>query len=67
MRRSKPLEGGPDCPRAILTGSLHHWEAPLVGLAEAHRVLRAGGYGLIRGLVRHMLEPVVRDIRTRFV
>jgi SAM-dependent methyltransferase len=67
MPRSKALEGGHDCPRVISTGSLHHWEAPLAGLTEAHRVLRAGGYALIYGLVRHLPEPVVRDVRTRFV
>jgi ubiquinone/menaquinone biosynthesis C-methylase UbiE len=52
--------------RVISTGSLHHWEAPLAGLAEAHRVLRAGGYNLIYDLVRHMPEPVARDVRARF-
>jgi ubiquinone/menaquinone biosynthesis C-methylase UbiE len=52
--------------RAISTGSLHHWEAPLAGLAEAHRVLRDGGYALIYDLVRRMPEPVVRKVRTQF-
>ena len=52
--------------RVISTGSLHHWEAPLAGLAEAHRVLTDGGYALIYDLVRHMPEPVVREVRARF-
>ncbi len=60
-----PFAGG-TFDRVISTGSLHHWKAPLAGLAEAHRVLRDGGYALIYDLVRHMPEPVVRDVRARF-
>jgi ubiquinone/menaquinone biosynthesis C-methylase UbiE len=52
--------------RVISTGSLHHWKTPLAGLAEAHRVLREGGYALIYDLVRRMPKSQTTEIRNQF-
>ncbi len=60
-----PFEDGAfDC--IVSTGSLHHWKAPLVGLAEAYRVLRAGGYALVYDLVRNMPPEVAKEVRAWF-
>jgi ubiquinone/menaquinone biosynthesis C-methylase UbiE len=52
--------------RVVSTGSLHHWKAPLAGLAEAYRVLTSGGYALVYDLVRNMPPPVAKEIRAQF-
>ena len=52
--------------RVLSTGSFHHWKSPLGCLAEAHRILKVGGYALIYDLVRRMPETVERNVRTQF-
>ena len=52
--------------RVVSTGSLHHWKEPLRALAEAHRVLRPGGYALLYDLVRDMPKRVCEDVRAQF-
>ena len=52
--------------RVVSTGSLHHWKTPQAGLAEAHRILKDGGYALVYDLVRRMPGPVKREVRAKF-
>jgi len=59
-----PFEDG-SFDAVVSTGSLHHWRDPAGGLAEAHRVLKPGGRGLIYDIVmdtpREVLDQLTRD------
>jgi MPBQ/MSBQ methyltransferase len=64
--------------RYVSAGSIEYWPDPQRGIAEAYRVLRAGGVGVVVGPVRPagrlvraladlwMLFPTVADYRTWF-
>ncbi len=64
--------------RYVSAGSIEYWPDPQRGIAEAYRVLRAGGVGVVIGPVRPagrlvraladlwMLFPTVADYRTWF-
>lgn len=52
--------------RVISTGSFHHWKDPVHALAEAHRVLAAGGYALMYDLVREMPEAISEAVRKEY-
>jgi ubiquinone/menaquinone biosynthesis C-methylase UbiE len=56
-----PLRDG-EADTAVLNLVLHHLRAPLAGLQEAYRVLRAGGLLLLTDFARHARE----ELRERF-
>jgi ubiquinone/menaquinone biosynthesis C-methylase UbiE len=50
----------------VSTVSVHHWKQPTVGLNEAYRVLKAGGYALIYDLVSDTPQSILDDCRRKF-
>lgn len=52
--------------RVVSTGSLHHWKQPHACLAEAYRIIKAGGYAIHYDLVRQMPASAARIIKKRF-
>jgi ubiquinone/menaquinone biosynthesis C-methylase UbiE len=50
----------------VSTASIHHWKQPTVGLNEAYRVLKKGGFALIYDLVRDTPQSIFDDYKNKF-
>jgi ubiquinone/menaquinone biosynthesis C-methylase UbiE len=50
----------------VSTCSMHHWKQPAVGLNEAYRVLKNGGFTLIYDLVSDTPSSILNETRLRF-